>query len=150
MCGSLVPCAVYYQSNPFNYPLTTQYSFTFSLATGYNLLYLNQSIIVRKGYFLLVNQTIGKIAIDTSGSNALYSDLQLSTTTNLWTKLSSSSNYRLYLDTINNFKSYQNVINVSYTYANIGIYTITFTFPASNQQFQQIVNITDCKIILLK
>ena len=146
MCGSLVPCAVYFQSNPFNFPLTLQFSFTLSLTTGYNLIYLNQSITVRKGYFLLVNQTNARIAIDTSGSNAKYSDLQLSTTNNLWTKLSNSANHRLYLDTIDNFKSYQNVINISYTYANIGIYTITLTFPASDHQFQHIVNITDRKI----
>lgn len=150
MCGSLVPCAVYFQSNPFNFPLTLQFSFTLSLTTGYNLIYLNQSIIVRKGYFLLVNQTNGKIAIDTSGSNALYSDLQLSTTNNLWSRLNSSLNYRLYLNTINNFNGYQNVINISYTYTNIGIYAITFTFPASNHQFQQIVNVTDCKSFLKK
>jgi hypothetical protein len=140
----LVPCSVYYQSNPYNTPLNVQFSFTFQLNIGYNLLYLNQSIIIRKGYFILVNQTIGKIAVDTTRS-AQYSDLQFSSTSNLWTKLNSSSNYRLYLNTIDNLNSYQSTINITYTYANAGIYTITFTFPSSNQIFQQIVNITDCK-----
>ena len=99
---------------------------------------------MKKGYFILVNQTIGKIAIDTTG-NSQYSDLQYSSTSSLWTKLNTSSNYRLYLDTIDNFNSYQSTINITYTYANAGIYTITLTFPSSNQIFQQTVNITDCE-----
>ena len=118
------------------------YNFTFQLTNGYNLLYLNQSALVKKGYFLQLIQITGKVAIDTNG-NASVSDLQWST--NIWSNLNSNSNWRFYLDTIDNFSSYQNTINVVYPYQSIGLYTISLTFASSGQVFQQTVNITDCK-----
>jgi hypothetical protein len=105
---------------------------------------LNQSALVKKGYFLQLTQITAKIAIDTTG-NASSSDLQWST--NIWSKLNSNSNWRFYLDTLNNFTSYQNTINVVYPYSTIGLYTISLTFASSGQVFQQTVNVTDCKSI---
>ena len=78
-------------------------------------MYLNQSALVKKGYFLQLIQITGKVAIDTNG-NASVSDLQWST--NIWSNLNSNSNWRFYLDTIDNFSSYQNTINVVYPYQN--------------------------------
>lgn len=147
MCGSFVPCSVYYQLYPFNIQLKIHYTFIFQLTNGYNLLYLNQTLLMKKGYFIIINQTNAKLAIDTNSTNIQYSDLQL--TNNLWTKLNNTINTRLYFDTIDNFNSYQTNFNIQHTYQNIGIYTLTFTFPASNQIFQHIINVTDCNNFLI-
>jgi hypothetical protein len=90
-----------------------------------------------------LTQNTAKIAIDTTG-NASYSDLVWNTTTQ-WTKLAEFSNMRFYLTPLTNFSSYQTLFNIMHTYKNIGLYNLAITFASSNETFNQIVNITDCK-----
>ena len=143
VCGSITPCAQYMTQFPFNISMNEIYSWNFQISLGYNKIILPQPVEVNEGYFILLTQNTGRIAIDTSG-NASYSDLVWNSTTQ-WTKLAEFSNWRFYLTTINNFTSYQNTLNIIHSYANIGLYTLSLTFLSSNISYQQTVNITDCK-----
>ena len=127
--------------------MTTIYSWTFNITTGYNNLVLSQPVQVSKGYFIQLIQVTGQVSIDISG-NASVSDLVWNTTTQ-WTQLAEFSNWRFYLTTINNFTSYVNSFSIQHKYANIGLYSLSLTFLSSNLTFQQLVNITDCKILYL-
>ena len=127
--------------------MTTIYSWTYTIALGYNNLVLPQPVQVSKGYFIQLIQVTGKVSIDISG-NASVSDLVWNTTTQ-WTQLAEFSNWRFYLTTINNFTSYVNSFSIQHKYANIGLYSLSLTFLSSNLTFQQLVNITDCKILYL-
>jgi hypothetical protein len=133
---------------PFSIPLTTIYSWTYTIALGYNNLVLPQPVQVSKGYFIQLIQVTGKVSIDISG-NASVSDLVWNTTTQ-WTQLAEFSNWRFYLTTINNFTSYFNILNIQHIYANIGLYPMTISFSSSNVTYQQIVNITDCNSIFIQ
>jgi len=143
MCGSITPCSSYFLQYPFNTTMQTIFSWTFSITIGNNTILLPAPVTVDQGYYILLTQLTGKVAVDISG-NATYSDLVWNTTTQ-WTKLAEFFNWRFYLTTINNFTSYQNTLNVLHSYSNIGLYTLSLTFLSSNKIFQQIVNITDCK-----
>jgi hypothetical protein len=132
---------------PFSIPLTTIYSWTFNITTGYNNLVLSQPVQVSKGYFIQLIQVTGQVSIDTTGT-ASYSDLAWNDPTQ-WTRLSAISIVRFYLTATLNFTSYQTAINVFHSYASIGLYTLSLTFASSNKTFQQIINITDCKFSFL-
>jgi hypothetical protein len=144
VCGSLTPCAQYMTQFPFNISMNEIYSWTFQISLGYNKIILPQPVEVNKGHFILLTQNSGRIAIDTT-RNSSYSDLVWNSTTQ-WTKLAEFSNWRFFLTTINNFTSYQNTLNIIHSYANIGLYNLTIIFPNLNISYQQIVNITDCKL----
>ena len=142
VCGDLLPCATYFTSNPFDVPINVINSWTLQLISGYNKLYLPQSITVNKGSFLYLIQNTGRVAVDQSGSQ--YSDLIWNNIT-FWTKLNYNSNWRFYLTTINSFTSYQNSFILSHVYSSIGSYNLSITFLSSNQIYQQNVIVTDCK-----
>jgi hypothetical protein len=129
---------------PFSIPLTTIYSWSYTITTGYNNIILPQPVVVSKGYFIQLIQGVGRIAIDMNG-NATYSDLAWNLPTQ-WTRLSAVSLLRFYLTPLFNFTSYQNTLNVLHSYANIGLYTLSLTFLSSNKTFQQIINVTDCNL----
>jgi hypothetical protein len=129
--------------NPFNISMNIIYSWNFQLSLGYNNIILPQPVTVYRGNFIVLTQNTAKIAIDTTG-NASYSDLVWNTTTQ-WTKLAEFSNMRFYLTPLTNFSSYQTLFNIMHTYKNIGLYNLAITFASSNETFNQIVNITDCK-----
>ena len=142
VCGDLLPCATYLTSNPFDVPINVINSWTLQLISGYNKLYLPQSITVNKGSFLYLIQNTGRVAVDQSGSQ--YSDLIWNNIT-FWTKLNYNSNWRFYLTTINSFTSYQNSFILSHVYSSIGSYNMSITFLSSNQIYQQNVIVTKCK-----
>jgi hypothetical protein len=129
--------------NPFNISMNVLYSWNFQLSLGYNSIILPQPVTVYRGNFVVLTQNTAKIAIDTTG-NASYSDLVWNSTTQ-WTKLAEFSNFRFYLTPLTNFSSYQTSFNIMHTYKNIGLYNLAITFASSNETFNQIVNITDCK-----
>ena len=81
------------------------------------------------------------IAIDKSG-NASYSDMIWGANLNM---LNSSSNWRFYLTTITNSTSYQSSLNIQHSYNHIGLYNLSILFTSSNQLYNMLVNITDCK-----
>jgi len=56
------------------------YNWDIEIILGYNNILLPQPVNVTKGNFLMLTQTTGKVAIDTTG-NATYSDLVWNTTT---------------------------------------------------------------------
>ena len=122
--------------------MDTIYNWDLETSLGYNRIILPQPVLILKGFFIILTQNTGKVAIDTFG-NASYSDLVWNTTTQ-WTKLAEFSNWRFYLTTLNNFSSYQNTFNILHAYKNIGLYTLSITFTSSNQTYQHTVNITDC------
>ena len=124
------------------------YSFTYLITSGYNKIYLPQPIQVNRGQFIQLLQSTGRIALDKT-SNPKYSDLVWNTQTQ-WTKLNDQKNWRFYLTTINTFSSYFTTFSINNVYANTGVYTITLTFLSSNQTYYQMVNITDCKLWILK
>ena len=154
MCGNLVPCASYFNEYPFETILEIDYSFTFTLVSGYNKLYLSKQVQVKKGSFIYLIQSNANIAIDQTNTATMYSDLFWNNKTK-WTKLNDQSNWRFYLSSITSFNSYFTSFNISHKYSNTGLYNLTITFLSSNKIFQQIINITDCKlninfIIMLK
>lgn len=128
--------------------MNIEYEFDYNLALGYNKIILPQPLPVKRGQFVMLTQITGKIAIDTV-SNSSYSDLVWNTTTQ-WTKLAEFFNWRFYLVPITNYTTYQSTFNLVHTYSTIGVYTLTLYFNSSNQSYQQIVNITDCKSLYSK
>lgn len=143
LCGSLVPCANYFSIYPFSTSLNVTNTWNFTVVSGYNKLYLTNPINVFRGSFIYLTQLTGKIAIDQTG-NSTYSDLAWNNVT-FWSKLNEFSNWRFYLSAINGFSSYQTNINIVHQYLNTGLYTISISFLSSDQLFQQLINITDCK-----
>ena len=122
------------------------YDSNFTISSGYNKLLLAKPLLVRKGSILLLSQDSSPYstttAVDTTG-NEKYSDL-------IWSinlsKLNKTNNWRFFLNPITNYTSYENSFTIVHTYNNIGVYNISIMFPSSNQVFQQIVNVTDCKL----
>jgi len=143
VCGQIVPCAVYLTQYPFNISMNIEYEFNYVLALGYNKLILPQPLLVKRGQFVMLTQITGRIAIDTR-NNSSFSDLVWNTTTQ-WTKLAEFLNWRFYLTPITNYTTYETTFNLVHTYSTVGVYTLTLNFTSSNQSYQQIVNITDCK-----
>ena len=140
-----MPCSVYFSQFPFDNTLNVKNDWIFQVNTGFNYLLLSQVVTVSRGDFLLLNQTTGRVAIDTTGT-ALCSDLYWSTKTQ-WTQLAEISNWRFYLTSQTNFSSYMNSFSLSHTYNTIGSYVLSISFASSPTTiFQQTVNITDCKI----
>ena len=136
-----MPCSVYFSQFPFDNTLNVKNDWIFQVNTGFNYLLLSQVVTVSRGDFLLLNQTTGRVAIDTTGT-ALCSDLYWSTKTQ-WTRLPGLLESRFYLTPLTNFSSYITSFSFSHTYKTIGLYNILITFSSDNQLFQQIVNITD-------
>lgn len=143
-CGTVVPCAFYFSTYPFNRSLNIIYEWRFNVNYGYNKLILDQPLPILKGSFIHLEQISGIIAID-QVNNASYSDLVWNTTTQ-WTKLAEYLNWRFFLNALTNFTIYETKLNILHTYNRVGIYSLSLYFPSSNQSFQQTVNITDCKI----
>ena len=133
------------------------YNWIFDVTIGYNNILLPEPIIVNRGNFILLTQTTGYIALCTAG-NSTYSDLAWKNT--VWNPLVATSNWRFYLTPTTNFSVYQNSFNILKSYSSvyqnsfniyhsynwIGLYNLSITFVSSNKTFNQIVNITDCKL----
>ena len=128
--------------NSFNSTMNVIFTWTFTITTGINWIYLPQPVTVYRGYFLKMTQNTGRVAIDSTG-NASYTDLAWQS--NIWNRLSSNSNWRFYLMALTNFTSYFTTFNLLHSYKNIGLYNVTLNFLSSNVSFTQTVNITDCK-----
>jgi len=147
VCGSNASCGSFFTQFPFgqNLNLSTQWNYTIS--SGLNTFYLAQPITVNQGNFIQIVMSNGsKLAIDTSTNNT-FSDMAWQGT--IWADLNPVSNYRFYFKTLNYFTSYVNSFSIQHKYANIGLYSLSLTFLSSNLTFQQLVNITDCKILYL-
>ncbi len=140
-CGSTVPCAAFYSQNPFVIALTTVNTYPFTIKTGFNQLLLTQPIYVSQGSFLVLTQTTGKVAIDTSGT-AAYSDMYL--LNNAYYNLSLTSKQRFYINYTSNFSTYQSSFVVNHTYLNPGLYPLTFTLASTNSIWQYTALITQC------
>jgi hypothetical protein len=116
------------------------------MTIGLNTFYLDQPLTVYQGNLIhIVLSNSGKLAIDTS-KNSTYSDMAWQAT--IWAELNPVSNWRFYFKTLNNFTSYVNTFSIQHKYASIGLYPLTLTFSSSNLVFQQLVNITDCNLLL--
>lgn len=123
-------------------------SWNFAIIRGYNKLIISQPLFVKKGYMIYLAQNIdsGKVAVDQSGK-ALYSDIAWKS---YLEKLSPYNNSRFYLQQITNFTSYQSSISLYYRYSTTGLYKISLRSLSSNQHFETIFNITDCKCFLFQ
>jgi hypothetical protein len=128
--------------NPFNISMNIIYTWSFTITTGINFIYLPFPVTVYRGNFLIMTQNTGRVAIDITG-NATYNDLAWQSS--VWNRLSSNSNWRFYLTPLTNFTSYITTFNLMHAYKNIGLYNLTLTFASSNETFTQTVNVTDCK-----
>jgi hypothetical protein len=128
--------------NPFNISMNIIYTWSFTITTGINFIYLPSPVTVYRGNFLIMTQNTGRVAIDITG-NATYNDLAWQSS--VWNRLSSNSNWRFYLTPLTNFTSYITTFNLMHAYKNIGLYNLTLTFASSNETFTQTVNVTDCK-----
>jgi hypothetical protein len=123
--------------------MKVSYSFNYTINSGYNKILFSQPILVKKGSLIFLTQSpnSSNVAIDKSG-NASYSDMIWGTNLNM---LNSSSNWRFYLTTITNYSAYQSSLNIQHSYNNIGLYNLSILFTSSNQLYNMLVNITDCK-----
>jgi hypothetical protein len=128
--------------NPFNISMNIIYTWSFTITTGINFIYLPSTVTVYRGNFLIMTQNTGRVAIDITG-NATYNDLAWRSS--VWNRLSSNSNWRFYITPLTNFTSYITTFNLMHAYKNIGLYNLTLTFASSNETFTQTVNVTDCK-----
>jgi hypothetical protein len=128
--------------NPFNISMNIIYTWSFTITTGINFIYLPSTVTVYRGNFLIMTQNTGRVAIDITG-NATYNDLAWRSS--VWNRLSYNSNWRFYLTPLTNFTSYITTFNLMHAYKNIGLYNLTLTFASSNETFTQTVNVTDCK-----
>ncbi len=147
VCGTQITCAYYFSASHYQTSYTVVSSWNFTVALGYNKIILSQPIFVKKGFIFYVAQNLdsGKIALDISG-NSLYCDIA-------WKpyleKISPQINYRFFLTPLTNFSLYFNEIVLYHTYQKYGIYNVTLNFLSSNQKFQSVMNITNCKCLLL-
>lgn len=144
LCGQLVPCSVYFVQNPFPTTFTVAYTYSYTITTGLNTFTITP-ITVSRGYFILLTQTTGCVAIDTTGT-AQFSDL-LTQSSNYY-PINSLLNYRLYLTTVNSYSTYQASFNLQRTYASIGSYTLTISFRSSSQVYTSTVAITNCNLFI--
>ena len=86
----------------------------------------------------------GQVAIDTSGTNAPFTDMYLNN--GLITKLNYVKNLRFYLNALTSLSYYQNSISIAHTYANSGTYTLSVAFLSSGVTYTQTIDITDSNI----
>lgn len=135
---------MYFSNNRFDVPLSVKQEYNFEIELGYNKILLPYPINVNRGNFVLIKQNKGKIALDQTKNNSLYSDLVWNNFTK-WTKLNRQENWRFYFKTINNFTSYKNRFSFFHPYSFTGSYNLSYTFLSSNITFYQSIVITDCK-----
>jgi hypothetical protein len=118
-------------------------NFSYTISVGYNKFLFSQPLNIQKGYFILLEQIDGILAVDTSG-NATYSDMILSTDGTSVSKMNTILNQRFYLNALNRFDSYYFAsFNVSHSYLNVGNYLIKIKIE--NNTFYKEVQISDCK-----
>lgn len=140
----VIPCSVYFNNYPSDLSLDKIYSFNYTISTGYNKLLLSQPLQIQRGYFILLEQINGKIAIDTSG-NATYSDMILSYDESSVSRINTVFNYRFYFNSLSNFSSYFTSFSFLHSYSKIGTYTIIIKLENLNRTFYHSVDIIDCK-----
>ena len=147
MCGSDTSCGSYFSQYPFSQTLAVINQWTYTMTIGLNTFYLDQPLTVYRGnFFLIVLSNSGKLAIDTS-TNLTYSDMAWqSPYGQIWANLSLNYYLRFYFKTLNNFSSFINTFTLQHKYPFTGLFNLSLTFLSSNTVFQQIVNITDCKL----
>ena len=122
------------------------YSWNFQVTLGNNNITLPAPVMVYRGNFIVLTQTTGYVALYTAG-NASYSDMAWYSS--VWNKLVATSNWRFYLSPLTNFSVYQNSFSLFHSYKWIGLYNLSITFLSANETFLQVVNITDCKLLLI-
>ncbi len=151
-CGKLnsnpiIPCAVYFSNYPSDLTLTVLYSWNFSVSSGYNKIYLNQSYPVSRGNLVGLTQMNATIAIDTSG-NTSFSDFNIDNiATGIYSQLNNLINYQFYLNALINFTSYQSNFAITHSYKNASLYNMSITFLNSNLTYYQAINVTDSKFL---
>ena len=148
ICGTKTPCATYFTNYPYNSTMDVSYTFNYAINPGYNKILFSQPILVKKGSLIFLTQTpnASNVAIDQTG-NATYSDMIWGTNLNMLNPLN-NSNWRFYLTAITNFSSYRSSLNIMHSYSSIGLYNLSILFTSSNQIYNMLVNITDCKFLL--
>lgn len=121
------------------------FSQDFTIAPGYNKLFLSQPLKVPKGSLIYLKQGSNgtTIAVDQI-TNSSFSDLIWGTNLLKLNNLT-QNNWRFYLNPITNNTNYQSNLNIIHYYTLIGVYEISLLFTSSNKIFKHIINVTDCK-----
>lgn len=112
------------------------------MVAGYNRLLIASPVVIYRGSFTYLTQITGQVAVDTTG-NASYSDLAL--INGAYLKLNDFSNWRLYMNALVNMSVYQSVFSVNHGYLNVGLYNLQISFASSNEVYQYLINVTECK-----
>lgn len=126
--------------------MQTLHTWTFNITVGFNVQLIPQAILVPQGSFIILTQTTGKVAVDSS-NNATFSDLAIGSSSlgvsHSYYKLQPFVNQRFFMKALSNFTTYQNTFSVAHTYANTGLYNITITFASSADSYQYLANVTE-------
>jgi hypothetical protein len=126
--------------------LQTLQTWTFNITAGYNVRLLPQATLVPQGSFIILTQTTGKVAVDSS-NNATFSDLAIGSSSlgdsNSYYKLQPFANQRFFMKVLSNLTTYQNRFSVTHTYANTGLYNLNITFASSADSYQYLANVTE-------
>ena len=136
--GFLISCASYLTQNAYS-TVTVLYTWTFQVTAGYNQLLVN-SVQVSQGNLIMLTQSSASIALDVSGTAALYSDLAWQSV--VWSSLSANLNWRFYLNTLDDLYSYEFSLNLVHTYSSSGLFNAFIMYTNTNTTFQQIINVT--------
>jgi len=127
--------------------MTSLYSWNFSVSSGYNKIYLNQSYPVSRGNLVKLTQLGANLAIDTSG-NTTFSDFNIDNINiGVLSRLNNLINYQFYLNALTNFTSYQSNFAVTRSFKNASLYNMSITFLSSNLTYYQTININDSKFL---
>ena len=139
----VIPCAVYFNNFPPSTTLNLISTFSYTISVGYNKFLLSQPMNIQRGYFILLQQVDGKLAVDTSG-NATYSDMVLSIDGTSVSKMNTILNHRFYFNALNRFDNYYFAnFNVAHSYLNVGYYLMKISIR--NYTFEKDFQITDSK-----
>ena len=138
----IIPCAVYFSNYPADTTLNVLYSWNFTVSTGYNLIYLNQSFPVEMGNLVGLTQYGASVAIDTIDSTG-FSDFNIDN--GVYSRLNNVLNWQFYLNAMTNFSSYQSNLTISHSYSNAGLYNMSITILSSGVTYYQTVYVTDSK-----
>jgi len=118
------------------------YSWDFFIQPGYNLLNLQEIVILPQGSFVVLTQITGTVGIDTTGDTS-YSDLIEKD--GAFYQLNPLKNWKFYFNALTSFSSYLSSINIVHTYANMGSYNINMIFLNGKTNMSYLVYITHGK-----
>lgn len=138
-CANQISCAQYLVENPTYGSPSIAFVYNVTVNAGLNTKKNANYVLIKRGSIVVIT---GKLTIDYSNPNLIYTDYYVKGTSLL--PITVSSNSRFYLTTLIRTQYYFNQIDLTHTYSALGTYNVSMWLMQLDYKTMKVIEVKNC------